>query len=67
MDFYSNVNLIEFISKVGRKFRMNALLNKEHIRKRVDSEDGLSLTEFFYTILQSYDFAYLSEKYDCTL
>jgi tyrosyl-tRNA synthetase len=46
---------------------MNALLNKEHIRRRVDSEDGLSLTEFFYTILQSYDFAYLSEKYDCTL
>ncbi|CAD8163825.1 unnamed protein product [Paramecium octaurelia] len=68
MDFYRETKLIDFVSKVGRQFRMNSLLNKDHINKRLNSgDDGLSLTEFFYTILQSYDFAYLNEKYDCTL
>ncbi|CAD8073806.1 unnamed protein product [Paramecium primaurelia] len=68
MDFYRETKLIDFVSKVGRQFRMNSLLNKDHINKRLNSgDDGLSLTEFFYTILQSYDFAYLNEKYNCTL
>ncbi|CAD8156275.1 unnamed protein product [Paramecium pentaurelia] len=68
MDFYRETQLIDFVSKVGRQFRMNSLLNKDHINKRLNNgDDGLSLNEFFYTILQSYDFAYLNNKYDCTL
>ncbi|KAM3134103.1 hypothetical protein pb186bvf_013829 [Paramecium bursaria] len=65
---YEQENLIEFISNVGRKFRVNSLIAKDHIKQRlVDPNNGLSLTELFYTILQSYDFAYLSENFDCTL
>lgn len=52
MEFYREAKLIDFVSKVGRQFRMNSLLNKDHISKRLNGEDdGLSLTEFFYTIL----------------
>lgn len=67
-DFYADWNVIDFVGSVGRDFRMNVLLNKDHIKHRLSQDDaGLSLTEFFYTVLQSYDFAYLNQKYECSL
>jgi tyrosyl-tRNA synthetase len=52
---------------VGKHFRVGEMMGKESVRKRLQSEVGMSFTEFSYQLLQSYDFLHLSREYDCTL
>jgi len=46
---------------------VNAMLAKESVKRRIEGEDGISYTEFSYSLLQAYDFLVLYEKYGCTL
>jgi tyrosyl-tRNA synthetase len=43
------------------------MMSKESIKRRLESEDGISFTEFTYPLLQAYDFLVLYDKYNCTL
>jgi tyrosyl-tRNA synthetase len=52
---------------VGKYFTVNYMLAKESVKRRVESEDGISYTEFSYLLLQSYDFLVLHERFGCTL
>jgi tyrosyl-tRNA synthetase len=52
---------------VGKHFTVNAMLAKESVKRRIEGEDGISYTEFSYSLLQAYDFLVLYEKYGCTL
>jgi tyrosyl-tRNA synthetase len=53
---------------VGKHFSINAMIQKESVKQRIEREgSGISFTEFTYMILQSYDFAELSERFDCSL
>jgi tyrosyl-tRNA synthetase len=52
---------------VGKHFTVNAMLAKESVKRRIESEDGISYTEFSYSLLQAYDFLVLHDKYGCTL
>lgn len=53
---YSYLN---FLRDVGRHFRVNVMITKEMVKARLDSDEGISYTEFSYQLLQAYDFYHL--------
>lgn len=59
--------LVDFLRDVGKHFRLGPMLGKDSVRTRLESEEGMSFTEFSYQILQAYDFYYLSQKEDVVL
>jgi len=65
LDFYSNMNVLEFLRVVGKNLTVNYMLSKDSVKNRLES--GLSFTEFSYQLLQAYDFLCLYKKEDCVL
>jgi tyrosyl-tRNA synthetase len=66
-DWLCTVGLMTFLRDVGKYFTVNYMLQKESIKRRLESEDGLSYTEFSYLLAQSWDFVQLFDRYGCTL
>ena len=67
LDWLGEISMVDFLRDVGKHFSVNALLKKESVRRRVESEEtGISFTEFSYALLQAYDFVALNERYGCT-
>lgn len=64
-DWLLPLNYIEFLRDVGPHFSVNRMLTFECYKQRL--ERGLSFLEFNYMLLQSYDFLYLYQKYNCQL
>ncbi len=62
-----SMSLIDFLRDVGKHFRIGPMLAKESVRARVQSEEGMSFTEFSYQTLQGYDFYYLNKHHGVTL
>ena len=67
LDWLGGLGLIEFLRDTGKHFTVNYMMAKESVKRRLESEDGISYTEFTYMMLQAYDFLKLNEQYDCTL
>ncbi len=66
-DWLSGLNYIDFLREFGSKITLNKMLTFESIKNRLDREQPLSILEFNYMLLQSYDFYYLNRNYDCIL
>jgi tyrosyl-tRNA synthetase len=66
-DWLRTLGLMEFLRDVGKHFGVGAMLQKESIRSRVGSEDGISYTEFSYMLIQAYDFWHLFRAEGCEL
>ncbi len=66
-DWLSQLSLIDFLRDIGKHFTVNELVKKEAIAKRLESEVGLSYTEFAYPLLQAYDYLKLYKDKNCTL
>lgn len=64
-DFYKELNVLDFLRKVGKHLTVNYMLSKESVQKRL--ETGISFTEFSYQLLQGYDYYCLLKKFGCTL
>lgn len=60
--WFAKYALIDFLRDIGKHFRVGPMLAKESIRSRLNSEEGISYTEFSYLLLQAYDFYHLYEK-----
>lgn len=68
LDWVGDMNVLDFLRDVGKHFSVNNMINKESVKQRLDREGaGISFTEFTYMLLQSYDFAELFKRYNCTL
>ena len=65
-DWLTKLGAIEFMRDVGKHFSVNAMLTKDSVRKRIEGE-GISYTEFSYSLLQAYDYLELFRRHDCTL
>ncbi|HKK75001.1 MAG TPA: tyrosine--tRNA ligase [Saprospiraceae bacterium] len=65
LDFYNNMNVLDFLRDVGKTLTVSYMSSKESVKKRV--ETGLSFTEFSYQLLQAYDFQCLYNEKDCIL
>ena len=66
-DWLCTIGLMTFLRDVGKYFTVNYMLQKESIKRRLESEDGLSYTEFSYLLAQAWDFVQLFDRYGCTL
>ena len=66
-DWLVPMDLMSFLRDVGKHFTVNYILAKESVKRRLDSEDGISYTEFSYLLLQAYDFVMLHDRFGCTL
>ena len=64
-DWLLGLNYVELLREVGACFSVNNMLRAECYKQRM--EKGLSFFEFNYMIMQSYDFYYLFQHYDCNL
>ena len=53
------------VVQVGKFARMGSMLAKDSVRSRMDSESGISYTEFTYQLLQGYDFVHLQREHGC--
>lgn len=68
LDWTADMSVLDFLRDVGKHFSVNNMINKESVKQRIDREGaGISFTEFTYMLLQSYDFAELYKRNDCTL
>ncbi|XP_071466085.1 tyrosine--tRNA ligase, mitochondrial isoform X2 [Marmota flaviventris] len=63
--WYQKQHLVDFLAAVGGHFRMGTLLSRLSVQTRLQSPEGMSLAEFFYQVLQAYDFYYLFQRYGC--
>lgn len=59
-------SVLEFLRDVGKHFSVNVMLNRETVKRRLES-DGMSYTEFSYLLLQSQDYQQLYRNYGCKL
>jgi tyrosyl-tRNA synthetase len=66
-DWLGKFTLIDFLRDVGKHFRLGPMLAKESVRARLQSEEGMSFTEFSYQLLQGYDFHFLNQKFGVEL
>jgi tyrosyl-tRNA synthetase len=66
-DWLVPIDLMSFLRDVGKHFTVNYVLAKESVKRRLESEDGISYTEFSYLLLQAYDFVMLYDRHKCTL
>ncbi|NOT26616.1 MAG: tyrosine--tRNA ligase [Acidobacteria bacterium] len=66
-DWLTRLGAIEFMRDVGKHFSVNAMMAKESVKRRIESAEGISYTEFSYPLLQSYDFLVLHDRFRCTL
>ncbi len=66
-DWTARVGLLEFLRDVGKHATVNQMLARESVRARLESENGISFTEFTYQLLQANDFWWLSEHRGCEL
>ncbi|MDD5520335.1 MAG: tyrosine--tRNA ligase [Kiritimatiellae bacterium] len=65
-DWLGQFSFITFLRDIGKHFRMGVMLGKESVRARLESESGMSFTEFSYQMLQAYDFLKLYDDHGCT-
>ena len=67
-DWFSSMNCLDFLRDIGKHFSVNAMLNKESVKQRIERDDvGISFTEFAYSLLQGYDFAELNKRHGAVL
>jgi tyrosyl-tRNA synthetase len=67
LDWTSGLTAIEFLRDIGKHFRVNKMISKEAVSRRLNSDQGISYTEFSYQILQGMDFLELYRRYGCTV
>src|SRR5256714_3759476 len=66
-DWLLPISMMEFLRDVGKYFTVNNLIGKEAIKRRLESDEGISFTEFSYPLLQAYDYLVLYDRFGCSL
>lgn len=68
LDWTREMSVISFLRDVGKHFSVNAMIQRESVKTRLDRADqGISYTEFSYMLLQGMDYLELAKRHDCTL
>jgi tyrosyl-tRNA synthetase len=66
-EWLAGIDLLGFLRDTGKYFTVNYMLQKESVNRRLESEEGISYTEFSYLLLQARDFVELFDRYTCRL
>ena len=67
LDWTAGLSAIDFLREIGKHYRVGTMLKKDAVASRLNSEAGISYTEFSYQILQGFDYLELHRQYDCVL
>lgn len=67
LEWTSELSAIDFLREIGKNFRVGTMIKKEIVAKRLNSDEGISYTEFSYQILQGNDFLELNRRYGISL
>ncbi len=67
LDWTAPLSAIDFLRDIGKHFRVGKMLSKDAVSARLNSEHGISYTEFSYQVLQGLDFLELFRRYNCVL
>ncbi len=67
LDWTAPLSAIDFLREIGKHYRVGTMLKKDAVSARLNSETGISYTEFSYQILQGLDYLELFRTYDCLL
>ncbi|MBH0131617.1 tyrosine--tRNA ligase [Salinibacterium sp. NK8237] len=67
LDWTAPMSAIDFLRDVGKYFRVGTMLKKDAVSARLNSDAGISYTEFSYQVMQGMDFLELYRNYDCVL
>ncbi|MEP6584363.1 MAG: tyrosine--tRNA ligase [Ginsengibacter sp.] len=66
-DWFKNISFLDFIRDTGKHISINYMMAKDSVRKRLESENGMSFTEFTYQLVQGYDFYWLYKNKNCKI
>ncbi|HRC86312.1 MAG TPA: tyrosine--tRNA ligase [Thermoanaerobaculia bacterium] len=67
-DWLCSLNLVAFLRDIGKHFSVNAMVARDSVKNRLESrEQGISYTEFSYSLLQAFDFLELYDRHGCRL
>lgn len=66
-DWMRDFSYLAFLREIGKNFPVNVMLAKDSVKARLESDAGLSYTEFSYMLLQAYDFVHLFDGHQCQL
>ncbi|MGB0716790.1 MAG: tyrosine--tRNA ligase, partial [Phycisphaerae bacterium] len=66
-DWLGTISLMDFLRDIGKHFSVNSMLARESVKRRIESTDGISYTEFTYMLFQAYDFLVLHDEYGCRM
>jgi len=66
-DWFSPISFLDFIRDVGKHITVNYMMAKDSVKKRLESENGMSFTEFSYQLVQGYDFYWLHQNRNCKM
>ncbi|MEE6282639.1 tyrosine--tRNA ligase [Georgenia sp. MJ170] len=67
LEWTAELSTLDFLREVGKHYRLGTMLAKDTVARRLNSDEGISFTEFSYQILQGMDFLELARRYDCSL
>ena len=67
LDWTSGYSAIDFLREIGKHFRVGKMLSKDAVSARLNSDSGISYTEFSYQVLQGMDFLELYQRFGCVL
>ena len=67
LDWTAPISALDFLRDYGKYFRVNQMIKKDAVAARLESEQGISYTEFSYQILQALDYLHLYREHGCTL
>ena len=67
LDWTAPMSALDFLRDVGQHFRVNQMIRKEAVARRLESEQGISYTEFSYQLLQALDYLHLFREHGCSL
>lgn len=66
-DWLQGMSLLHFLGTYGRHVRVGHMLNRESVKARLHSDQGIGFNEFTYQVLQAYDFWHLFKTYNCRI
>ena len=66
-DWFKDFSFIHFLRDIGKHITINYMMAKDSVKKRIESDSGISYTEFAYQLMQGYDFLWLYQQKKCKL
>ncbi|TDW95846.1 tyrosine--tRNA ligase [Dinghuibacter silviterrae] len=66
-DWFKDMGFLQFIRDIGKHISVNYMMSKDSVRKRLDSDSGISFTEFTYQLIQGYDYYWLNAHKNCKI